>query len=53
MANLLIGALFTYGIFATLAFMDSERDLKKLKRTIKVKKNHPSSGLIPINRKVG
>jgi hypothetical protein len=53
MANFLIGALFTYGIFATLAFMDSEKDLKKLNRTIKAKKNHPSSGVIPMKRKVG
>jgi hypothetical protein len=53
MANFLIGALFTYGIFATLAFRESEKELKKLNRTIKAKKNHPSSGVIPINRKVG
>lgn len=53
MTMFFIGALFTYSVFATLAFMDSEKQLKKLQKTIKAKKNHPSSGVIPMNRKVG
>ena len=53
MAMFFIGMLFAYGIFATLAYMDSERDLSKLNKTIKAKRNHPSSGIIQINRKVG
>lgn len=53
MAMFFTGMLFAYGIFASLAYMESEKELSKIKKAIKSKKNHPSSGLIQLNRKVG
>jgi len=52
MYQFIIGILTTYSVLSTMAFFESEKDLKKFKRITLAKKNHPSSTITQMNRKV-